>query len=325
MGDVRRLTKEEMIEIVNSFPVNIVKDKEKVCEYFKGYDYSDIAVILNEIYSNKTIFFMAKFSQDRTVTYQEFLKYYDLAQLHFIVVHRVIYIAHQAMVDVYDILEKEKRLRFMTKRKYALAESEWSFYEKFMSRMRKKEAWYVLQDHLRLTHDALYPRLEKVYESIRNGMIGIGWRDVEVKARIELALILSKVAIYTFNDFFIELQKKVGVDYSAYFVYADISKMLKYFIEMSESLCIKIVKDSHGFPVIEGFDPNSSQRIEWAWKDFMKDLQNDDLMDETALRAIGMNDDIQEDYKMALAEEERKRMDAGIIQLRDKFNVTKNK
>ena len=212
----------------------------------------------------------------------------------------------------------------MIKKHFKKAEEVWDGYEKPRQKNTPKEAWFTLQDHLRITKDILQPRLDKVYETIRDYMIRHGWRDIEVKARIELSFLLAKVAHHSFNAFFREFEESCGADFSKCFESSDLRQMVKYFAMMAESLGIKTETDKFGLPDIKGFNPIPT-RVEWAWNSFIKDLQDNDLMDESALRAINLNSKTKADYERLLEEDAQKQLDEGIDKLSEKFKVTKKK
>ena len=156
-------------------------------------------------------------------------------------------------------------------------------------------------------------------------MIRLGWRDVEVKARIEVAFLLGKVARHSFRAFFKEFEDASGADFSKCFADSDLQQMVKYFAMMAESLGLKTEPDRFGLPDIKGFDCDANVRVKWAWNDFIKDLQDNDLMDESALRAIELNPKTKADYERQLAEDAQKQLDDGIDKLSEKFKVTKQK
>ena len=105
---------------------------------------------------------------------------------------------------------------------------------------------------------------------------------------------------------------------------SDLQQMVKYFAMMAESLGFKTETDKFGLPDINGFNPTPI-RVKWAWNNFIKDLQDNDLMDESALRAIELNPKTKEDYERQLAEDAQKQLDEGIDKLSEKFKVTKQK
>lgn len=92
-----------------------------------------------------------------------------------------------------------------------------------------------------------------------------------------------------------------------------------------ESIGIKVGRDSHGFYELSGLNVLSSTRITWAWDDFINSMRDDDLMDESALRAISLNPTIEEGYRKAIQEEDEKDLSSSIEKLGEKFKVTKQK
>lgn len=316
----------EWEERVKSIPVTTIKNEDMLKKYIKdnGLTKEDLMVLLTILATSLPDFMHIKVKPDATITFGELMEWYEKTQVQFIIIHRVNYIIHEAMITVYDLLEKYKLLKFMAKKESKLAEEEWENYEGPRRKTTPREAWFTLQDHLRIAQDMLQPRLEKVYESIRNYMIRLGWKDIELKARIEVALLLAKVGKHSFKAFFKEFEDACGADFSRCFDYADMSAMEKHFSKMSDSLGFKTEADKHGSFDIKGFDCDANQRVKWAWDDFIKDLRDNDLMDESAVRAIELNPTIAEDYHRELEAEEQARMEANAEKLSEKFKVTKS-
>jgi hypothetical protein len=72
-----------------------------------------------------------------------------------------------------------------------------------------------------------------------------------------------------------------------------------------------------------GYNPEKSQRFLWAWDDLIKAFRDDDLMDKAAEKAIGLNPDVQEEYRHILEEKEREQFDERVGQLGEKFKLGK--
>ena len=326
MSDIR-WNEEELQKVVRAIPVATLKNEKKLESYFKeqGWNKIELAAVLTVVLTAVPDFRKITLSGENEITFGEFYDYHERAQVQFIIIHRVNYIMHQAMITVYDLLEKNGSLKFMVKKNHLEAEKVWRAYEEPRRKQMEKEAWYTMQDHLRISYDILSPRLEKVYETIRDYMIRLGWKNIEVKARIETALLVAKVAKHSFRAFFKEFEESCGCDFSKGFKYADLHLMVKYFSQMSESLGFVMTKDKYGLPDIDNFDCDANQRVKWAWQDFIKDLQDNDLMDESALRAINLNPKVAEDYHKLIAEEEQQQMDKSVDKLSEKFKVTKKK
>lgn len=325
--EIVKWSEEELLEIVRAVPLSVLKDNSKMQSWYKekGYNKEELAAILTVVATSVPDFKKISIKPDTEQTFGELYDFYERAQVQFIIIHRCNFLLHELMIEVYDLLEKEKRLRFTVKKNSQKAECIWDGYEKPRQKNTPKEAWFTLQDHLRITKDILQPRLDKVYETIRDYMIRLGWRDIEVKARVELVFLLGKVARHSFNAFFKEFEDASGADFSKCFESSDLQQMVKYFAMMAESLGIKTEADKFGLPDIKGFDCDANVRVKWAWSDFIKDLQDNDLMDESALRAIELNPKTKADYERLLEEDAQKQLDDGLDKLSEKFKVTKQK
>lgn len=322
-----RWSEEELLEIVRAVPLSVLKDNSKMQSWYKekGYNKEELAAILTVVATSVPGFKKIYIKPDTEQTFGELYDFYERAQVQFIVVHRVNYLMHKLMIEVYNLLHKEKRLRFMVKKNSKKAEDFWDGYDKPRSQSKSEDAWQTFHDHMRITKDILQPKLDKVYEAIRDYMIRLGWRDIEVKARVELVFLLGKVARHSFRAFFKEFEDASGADFSKCFENSDLQQIVKYFAMMAESLGIKTEADKFGLPDIKGFDCDANVRVKWAWSDFIKDLQDNDLMDESALRAIELNPKTKADYERILEEDAQKQLDDGLDKLSEKFKVTKQK
>lgn len=322
-----RWSEEELHEIVRAVPLSVLKDNSKMESWYKdnGYNKVELAAILTMVGTSMPDFRLISVKPDTELTFGELRDFYERAQVQFIVIHRVNYLLHYLMIEVYDLLGKEKRLKFMVNKYKKKAEEVWDGYESPRFKSMTIEAWSTFHDHMRITKDILQPKLDKVYEAIRDYMIRLGWRDIEVKARIEVAFLLGKVARHSFNAFFKEFEDASGADFSKCFESSDLQQMVKCFAMMAESLGIKTEKDKSGLPDIQRFDVDASIRVKWAWNKFIKALQDDGLMDESALRAINLNPKTKADYERLLEEDAQNQLDEGIDKLSKKFKVTKQK
>lgn len=314
---------------VRQIPVATIKNEASLKKYVKdnGLTKDDLAILLTIVVTSLPDFKNITISKETvcTLTFGELLEWHDKTQVQFIIIHRVNYIIHQSMITVYDILEKENRLKFMVKKRSLQAEEEWEKYEGPRRKICERTAWCTLQDSLRIAHDFLTPYLTKLYEATRDYMIRLGWRDIEVRAWILVTLLLCKVARHSFRAFFKEFEDATGLDFSKCFAYADMSMMERRFAEMSDALGMKTVKDKYGSYDMVGFDIDKAIRVKWAWDAFITALRDNDLMDEAAIRAIGLNPAVEADYKKAMEEAETKQMEENTERLSEKFKVTKHK
>ena len=322
-----RWSEEELLEIVRAVPLSVLRDNSKMESWYKenGYNKVELAAILTVVATSVPDFKKISIKPDTEQTFGELYDFYERAQVQFIVIHRVNYLMHKLMIEVYNLLYKEKRLRFMVKKNSQKAEDIWDGYDKPRSQSKSEDAWQTFHDHMRITKEILQPKLDKVYETIRDYMIRLGLRDVELKARIEVVFLVGKVARHSFNAFFKEFEDASGADFSKCFEGFDLRQMVKYFAMMAESLGFKTDTDKFGLPDIKGFDCDANLRVKCAWNDFIESLQNNDLMDESALRAIELNPKTKADYERILEEDAQKHLDEGIDKLSEKFKVTKQK
>lgn len=322
-----RCNEAEMKAIADVVPVKVLRNDKLFAEYVKEKHLSnmELAQILTYTAIRFPEFRQIDIATDKDITFGELFDYYERARLNFIVIRRVNFLVHQSMINVYDLLEKENRLRFAVKKHSKDAEKVWDAYDKALRKQMENDAWCALQDHFVVMESMLESRIEKIYTTIRDHMIQVGVQDIEVKGRIELALLMVKCARHSFVGFFKEFKDACGADFSKCFELADMTLMTKSFIRMVEALGIKVEIDKFGLFGIAGMNTSKSPRITWAWDDFIDALRNDDLMDEAALKAIGYNPTVEEEYRKALAEEAQKELEIGIDKLSEKFKVTKNK
>lgn len=314
---------EELMEMVKDIPVSVLVDVSSIAGYAadKGLGINDVMAISR--WSADMADFLTKIRADAGVTYGQASDGFSLAQTNSIVIHRVNSILHDAMVCVFSILERDKRLRFSVKK--AANETERIWKDRFVRRRMyiERSAWFTLLDHLRIASDTLSPYLENVYEAIRNDMIRHGMRDVEVLARCAVVILLGRVAGHTYKAFFRDFAEETGVDYSKCFADDDMQPMVGSFTVMMNALGIKTSRDSEGY--YDMMHIPDGQRFKWAWDDFMKAIRDDDLMDDAARKAIELNPSVQEEYRHIIEEEERKQIEQQSELLKEKYKVAKAK
>lgn len=317
----------EMKAMSDVVPVKVLLDNKLMATYATEHKLTPVQVA--QIITYTTLRFpehrILDIDQSSELTFGELFEFYERARLNFIVIRRVNFLVHQSMINVYDLLEKENRLRFAVKKHSKDAEKVWDAYDKALRKQMENDAWCALQDHFVVMESMLESRIEKIYTTIRDHMIQGGVQDIEVKGRIELALLMVKCARHSFVGFFKEFKDACGADFSKCFELADMTLMTKSFIRMVEALGIKVETDKFGLFDIAGMNTSKSPRITWAWDDFIDALRNDELMDEAALKAIGYNPTIEEEYRRVLEEDTKKELEIGIDKLSEKFKVTKNK
>lgn len=264
------------------------------------------------------------------MTFGQLKNHYDTARTNYIVVHRVNYIAMDSIIMLQDLLGK--RYRFTVKQ---FGEKCVAEYNKYMAVIRsgtEYSAYCVLQDHLRLTNEALQPKLEAVFIAIRDRMIGLGdnirnhhaIKDIEILARTQICLYMLRIMKYSRTSFFREFDEQTGADFTKCFAYANLQKIEEYFLEMIRLLGIKTVKTDKGDYDLMGFG-SESVRVTWAWDEMMKFLRDDEMMDATAKQAIDLNPTVAENYRKEIESVENREMEENFEKLQEKFKVNKQK
>lgn len=322
-----RWNEKELADIVKFMPVNVIKDELRFAQYakVKGYNADEVSAIMTCILYAMPNMRDVKISSDSSISFGEMLEYYERATVQFIVIHRVNYLLHSSMLSVYDILDRQRKLRFQAKKLYQKAENIWKNYVEPRERKTEKTAWYTLQDHFSVMEEMLSPYNEALYSALRDYLIYLGWKDIELKSKIEIVFLLNKVAFYSFRAFFNDFKNGCGCDFSACFRANELSMMTKYFTDMLNVLGMETENDSHGLVDLKGLSDMSNNRVKSAWDTYMKNLQSEDLMDNAALKAIKLNPDVEKNYKHLIEESEQKKIDDGIEELSKKYKVSKIK
>lgn len=319
------MTEEQLKDLAKELPVSALRDNIALTNYIseKHLTKVETAHLLTFLSLAMPQFKMFKFVEDKRLTFSELHGYYEKARINFIIIHRVNYLLHSQMLVVYDLLERDNRLRFEVKRLYKKAEKAWKDYEVPRRLHSDKSAWFTLQDHFVYLESLLIPYLEKVYESVRNYMIRLGWRDVEIKARIQIVFFLAKTSIHTFNSFFQDFISASGVDFSACYSSSDMTGIVHIFADMVNALGFETEQDRFNLFDLLGFNSARSQRIDWAWRDFINTLQDEDILDAAAKKAIDLNPQVRSDYERILADEEEKQISKSLSNLGKKYHIRK--
>ena len=323
-------TCEEVMGLGDRMPVACMYEPEQVYLYIEQ---SGMNLIQGAAFADWVInkgAFIKKIAVNDKITYSELKESYEKVRAHFVDTNRVNYILYATMLDVSDLLERENRLKFAVRKCWMKAESCWNECFAIHRQGIEKTAWFTMQDHMNLYCVSMQPYLEKVYESVRDYMIRQSLRDVELKARCAVVLQMGKVAGMTFRQLFDEYKNRTGADFSKLFARDDLQAMVVWFTKMCNALGIMTHTDEYGFHMLDEIDINSSQRVKWAWDDFMRMLRDVDVANESARRAIELNPKVKEDYENVLAEEAREReeqkqkeMEEGFLALAEKFKVIK--
>ena len=305
LGNNADHSEQEINAIGRNMPVYAMKDAhafvmfaEKEC-----LSINDCLIIITWI--DKIYPFINDIKVKGNVTYNEAYEYYNQAIVNTIIIHRLNYILHDYMIQVYDYLEDLRKMRFAVKKARDNAEKVWDTYA-INKRVKTEEAaWYAMQDHLRLSADALSPYIIKVQKAIMKHMERNTIAGAELKAMLTTALLLGKVVGNSYKAFFRDFMEETCVDYTRCFTDDDISDMTRLFATMCDALCFKTQKDIAGYWMPKHYDPDNSRWFTTAWKNVIKAFRDDDLMDKTAKEAISLNPKVQEDYQKIIDDDKQ--------------------
>jgi hypothetical protein len=172
-----------------------------------------------------------------------------------------------------------------------------------------------------------------MYEAVRDRMIALGdkfrllhrMKDIEILAKVEVILLLMRMAKYTRRDYFSQYKEACGVDFSRHYKYMDLQDMVKMFCLFVECLGVRLSENEHGDVELAGFRYEESVRCGSAWNRFLDVMRDDGAVEEAAEKALKENPDAYEQYRHVFEEEERRTMAQELDRLSEKFKVIKNK
>lgn len=322
---------EVLTEMVKQVPLRVMQDVRRLAQYAEEQQWgrADMMAVMAYVSKVREFLQQTRTDDDCTLTYDETWHLYDQVQTWMIMIHRLNFVLRMAMLDVMFLLEDEGRLRFQTKRAWRAVDDEWQRYEQPRRRRIEAKAWKLLGDHLQVNYNHLHPSLEQTYERLRDRMIALGWRDCELWARLQLALMVGRVCEVTFHRLFDDIRRDYHVDMRHCFEGDNLTAMTDRMAQMADALGRKTAKAPDGVWRLAGFDTGQSHRIESAWKRFIAVSRDLDLQDDAALRAIELNPEAQEEYRAVLAQQQAE-YEAAIAEqaaatLAQRFTVKKSK
>lgn len=321
---------EELDLLPGQTPVRAMKDAAVLADYATEQHWGklDATAVLQATGACRMWLKEIDVDDDCTLTYNEARELAVNIPVLSVIMHRPNAVMHDLMLRVSDILDDRGRLRFAVKKEHLRSEEAWTAYTRdYHQRFKERTAWFTLQDHLRIYSDAMMPAAERVYEALRNRLIALQWREVELSARIELALRMSRVCQVTYRQFFDDIRREKGIDFRRMFAAFDLQPVADHFRAMCSQAGFPTADDAHGTPHLRGFEHDESPRVGWAWKKFMTDLRDDTTQDKTAEQAINLNPELAEELRQRIeAEQEaqkQREMEEGFKALEEKYKVTK--
>lgn len=322
-------SEEELLNLPYQTPVRAMKDAALLADYATKQRWSanDTYVVLKAAGLLRTRLAALDIDDTCTMTYGEACELAKQIEVLSVTLHRPNAVMHDLMLRVADMLDDRGRLRFAVKKEHLRSEEAWTAYtQDYSNRFADLTSWYTLQDHLRIYSDAMVAASEHVYEALRNRLIALQWREVELSARIELALRMSRVCQVTYIQFFDDIRREKGIDFRRMFGSFNMQPVTDHFRAMCSQAGFPTAMDATGTPHLKGFEGDESPRVLWAWKKFMADLRDDEKQDQTAQQAIDLNPELAEECQRRIEaeqeEQKQREMEEGFKQLEEKYKVT---
>ena len=249
----------------------------------------------------------------------------------FIHIHRLNYMAYNILLVIHDWLEDKGHISFNTKRWWKMIERTWNEYQVLHKRELDQPTWVTVQDHMTLACSVVDPFVPTLDVAVRDfliqhrtEMVASGQKDdITLLTRIQVGLMFCAALRNSCNDFFNRIIRDYGVDFRFDFVYADITGITKNFIGMCEQMGVKFTKDKDGDYVLLGINFDKSLRVQQAWDSIVDVVTDEELMDETALKAINMNPEVKADYEREIAKADAVELEEALGDLSSKFKVSK--
>lgn len=266
----------------------------------------------------------------KELTLSEFYNVRKKTGEEFIHIHRLNYMTYRLLMEFCDWLDDRKMLTFNVKGYWKKIERTFNEYQNKHKTMIDKSAWMTIQDHVRLASDEVMPFIPSVESAIRDyliqhrkDMLAEGQKDdITILTRIQTCLLFCAATRNTYQNFFRNVIDGYGVDLSRDFCFAELSSIIRNFVSMSEQMGVRFCKDKDGDYVLKGVTIDRSIRVESAWNAIVSVVTNEDIMDDTALRAINMNPETKADYEKIIAKIEERDVKSALVGLSDKFKVS---
>jgi len=248
----------------------------------------------------------------------------------FIHMHRMNYLTYRTLQDVYDWLDDKNRLTYNVKGYWKKIERTFDKYMKLHMAQTDKVSWDTVQDHVRLASDQVMPFIPQLEVAVRDyliqhrkEMLAEGQKDdIAMLAKLHTGLMFCAALRNTRLNFFRDIVKRYGVDFTPDFTYADITSIGRNFVSMFEQLGVKFSKDKDDDYVLKGVNVENSLRVESAWNRIVAVVTNDELMDEMAIKAINLNPVVKADYEAKVAQAEEKQLEIALGDLGEKYKVS---
>lgn len=258
----------------------------------------------------------------------------------FICQHVINYAAYYAIQAFYDwLVDKNLIARFSkTESFWRKLDAEFKAYQNGAIGDNEQSSKMMFLDYVTYSYGNIEKKIVMLEVAVRDyliqhraEMVATGQKDdIASLQKITVCMYLLSFMQNYYEDYFLNIVKTHGVDFSSDFRYADLSKMTRNFIYMCEAQGLKFSGGNE--KKLLGVEVDKSARVNAAWKVIVCMLTDEELGDATASKAIAMNSQSNEDYPEIYAEEAARReqqkqqeMEEGFKMLEEKYRVIKQK
>lgn len=298
----------------------------------------DVAIAAMAVW--KTIGHYRYTDKGEKLTVREMNALVEQTSKQFVVCHIANYTAYTVLQDMYDWLVDKKYIGKFSKSEgyWRKADAAYKDYREKHLGGTERSAVSLFDDHVRMSFDNVSDQIDMLGTVIRDYLIqkrrefvAAGQKDdITLLTKTAVCMALMTFMQLRFKTFFLNIVQEHGVDFSSDFRYADLRKMAMNAVNMCEALGVKYSVNADGDTVLLGIDLNKNLRVSNVWNSIIRTLDDADLADETAKRALDCNPVARQNYKEIMDEferekEEKKRqeMEEGFKQLGEIFKVTK--
>lgn len=244
--------------------------------------------------------------------------------------HRTNYMTYMVLDMVYNWMIDKKLFKGNAKKYWKKIYNTFKNYQTEHKSRIDQSSFMTVIDHERLAFNYVEPMIEPLEVAIRDyliqhrdTMVSNGQKDdITLLVKAQLGIMFCAALNNTRDDFLTRFEKAFGVDFSIEHSWSDISEIGRNFIWMMEQVGVKFVKDKDGDMVLMGVNVDSSCRVKSAWNNIVSVITDEELMDETALKAINLNPETKKDYERIVAQAEDQMLSQAIGNLGSKFKVS---
>ena len=219
-----------------------------------------------------------------------------------------------------DIIDEQGLNRFRIKRSRRQCERIYDAYTSHVYRLIPRDRWYLNQDYTRLSYEATEQKIDFLYYAAFNLLSRHHIARTQALARSICVHYLLEVIADTWKLYFRTYKELYGIDFSREFAYADMTAFAHAFRQLHAELFSVSREDIY---ILD------DQACKAAVTALRNHLDNEDIFDDAALRAMKLNPEVYRQYQSDIKAIEKQRdevqAELNTAILEQKYKVTKKK